>query len=470
MQELTDPDTAGETVRDAHRRLSIPAVAAISAALALCTLAIPAANGYDPWAWLVWGREIGRGTLDTSGGPSWKPLPMAGTVVLAPFGALAPAAWLVVTRTLGFMCVAFTFRIARRYAGVTAGALAVGLLVLSPDPDPRFVRLLLEGHSGLATATFALWAFERHLDRHVGQALVVGTALALLRPEAWPFLCVYAVWIWRRDPRRRPLVVACLASIPLLWFVPDWWGSGSPLHGADAAQVAFRDTTNRIELAFRRAGELVLVPAWIAAAVGVVSAVRRRERALVVAAVAALVWIALVIAMTAVFHYAALSRFFLPSVAVACVLGGIGVVRAVDALPSGSARTVTSLVMVAVFAIAAAPRATGLTDVVDEVQEQARVESDLLDVLDEVGGAEVVLSCGEITVDGWGGMRPALAWHLDVAMSDLGYGPLDADGIVLARPGSRRDGSLTLAPDPDVELIGANDRWAVYAVDCTPSG
>src|SRR5258707_7212296 len=31
---------------------------------------------YDPYAWLIWGRQIGDGTLDTVAGPSWKPLPV----------------------------------------------------------------------------------------------------------------------------------------------------------------------------------------------------------------------------------------------------------------------------------------------------------------------------------------------------------------------------------------------------------
>jgi hypothetical protein len=469
VSNLTDQHSLSHDVDTGRRRLSIPVVAAISFAAAVVTLLVPAANGYDPWAWLVWGGEISQGTLDTTGGPSWKPLPVVGTVVLAPLGTAAPTIWLLVTRTIGFMGIAFTYRLAARYAGVAAGALAVGLLLLSPDPDPRFVRLLLEGHSGLATATLALWAFERHLDRRFGEALVVGTALALLRPEAWPFLALYAVWVWRADRRLRALVAGCLVSVPLLWFVPDWWGSGSPLHGADAAQVAFRDTTNRIELAIRRAGELVIVPAWIAAGFGVISAVRRRERALVAAAGAAAVWIALVIAMTAVFHYAALSRFFLPAVAVASVLAGIGIVRALEAVPTGPSRIMACLVLVAVGAVTAAPRAAGITDVMAEVREQARLEADLLDVLDQVGGIAIVASCGPISVDGWGGMRPALAWHLGVPMSRLGYGPLDAEGIVLARPGSRRDASLTLAADPTVELLAANDRWAVYAVDCVPS-
>ena len=31
---------------------------------------------YDPWAWLIWGRELLHGGLETAAGPSWKPLPV----------------------------------------------------------------------------------------------------------------------------------------------------------------------------------------------------------------------------------------------------------------------------------------------------------------------------------------------------------------------------------------------------------
>jgi hypothetical protein len=442
-------------------------VAALSLVVAIASFAIPAVNGYDPWAWLVWGREIPLGRLDTTGGPSWKPLPVVATVVLSPLGSLAPGAWLLVTRALGVMAIAFTYRIGARYAGRVAGLVAVALLVLGPDADPRFVRLLLEGHTGIATATLTLWAFERHLDGRRAEALLIGTALGLLRPEAWPFLGLYAVWLWRTELRIRPLVVGCLASIPLLWFVPDWIGSGSPWNGADVAQVAFRDTTNRIELAFRRAGELVVLPAWIAAAAGVVSAARRGERALLVAAMAAIAWTALVIAMTAAFHYAALSRFFMPAVAIVCILAGIGVARVVASVPAGLRVLVASglVVLLVPFLL---PRLSGIPDVLNVAHEQAMVEDDFRDVFDGVGGTAWVLGCGAVTVDPRGGMRPVLAWLMEVPMSSVGYGPLDEPGVVFARPGSPLDTELTELDDPEIVTVARNERWSVYAVECSP--
>jgi hypothetical protein len=41
---------------------------------------------YDPWAWIMWGREIVHVDLNTTGGPSWKPLPMFFTIPFSLFG------------------------------------------------------------------------------------------------------------------------------------------------------------------------------------------------------------------------------------------------------------------------------------------------------------------------------------------------------------------------------------------------
>src|SRR4051812_35965806 len=50
---------------------------------------------YDPWAWIMWGREIAHFDLNTTGGPSWKPLPILFTIPFSVFGDdVAPYLWL----------------------------------------------------------------------------------------------------------------------------------------------------------------------------------------------------------------------------------------------------------------------------------------------------------------------------------------------------------------------------------------
>ena len=58
-------------------------LAALALIVGALSLLIPSTPSYDPWAWIVWGREIVHFKLDTTGGPSWKPLPMIFTTVFA---------------------------------------------------------------------------------------------------------------------------------------------------------------------------------------------------------------------------------------------------------------------------------------------------------------------------------------------------------------------------------------------------
>jgi hypothetical protein len=105
----------------------------------------------------------------------------------------------------------------------------------------KYVRDAALGNSEPLLAAVVLWAFERHLDGRRDHALYLGVLAALLRPEAWPFLGLYGLWLWFRDPRLRARLVAFAALIPALWFLPEWWGSGDPLRDyyLGGTQVAF---------------------------------------------------------------------------------------------------------------------------------------------------------------------------------------------------------------------------------------
>ena len=65
------------------------------------SLRLPAIVGYDPWVWLIWGRELTSGTLSSDGTIAWKPLPVLVTALLVPFGEAAPQLWLLVSRAVG---------------------------------------------------------------------------------------------------------------------------------------------------------------------------------------------------------------------------------------------------------------------------------------------------------------------------------------------------------------------------------
>src|SRR6202453_5421661 len=66
--------------------LAIVGLALIAGAV---SLRLPSTPNYDPWVWLIWGREIVHGQLSTTGGPTLKPLAMVFTTIVAPFGSAA---------------------------------------------------------------------------------------------------------------------------------------------------------------------------------------------------------------------------------------------------------------------------------------------------------------------------------------------------------------------------------------------
>ena len=95
-------------------------------ALAALTLLAPSSPSYDPFAWLVWGRELMPGAggepFGLAGGPSWKPLPVLFTTPFALAGDAAPALWLLVARAGLLLALAGAFALGRRLARRLAGA------------------------------------------------------------------------------------------------------------------------------------------------------------------------------------------------------------------------------------------------------------------------------------------------------------------------------------------------------------
>ena len=216
---------------------------AVALSIGALSLLIPSTPSYDPWAWLVWGREIVHLNLQTTGGPSWKPLPMIFTTVFALFGSAAPDLWLVVARAGAVMAVVMTFKIAWRLthdlgvgerrsalrtgalvrlASLLAGAIAAGSLINSPG----FVTDNALGYSEGLAAALVLIAVDRHLDGAPRQAFVVGFFAALDRPELWILWVPYGLYLCWRDPSTRRLVLGLFVLIPALWFLPELWGSG----------------------------------------------------------------------------------------------------------------------------------------------------------------------------------------------------------------------------------------------------
>ena len=80
-----------------------------------------------------------------------------------------------------------------------------------------------------------LAAVGRHLAGRTRHAFLFGIGAALLRPEAWPLIGLYGLWLLARS-RAAKLVAAAFVSLPLLWLLPELSGSGDLLRAAHRAR------------------------------------------------------------------------------------------------------------------------------------------------------------------------------------------------------------------------------------------
>ncbi len=441
--------------------------------LAAVSLVLPSEPSYDPWAWIVWGREITELGLDTSRGPSWKPLPVAFTTLFAPLEhideGLPAAMWLVVARAGALLAVAMVFRLARRLAGpglvtgVAAGVIAAVALVLTPN----WLRNMAHGNEAPLAVGLMLWAIERHLDGKRSQALVLAFLGCLLRPEVFPFLAGYGLWLWRAEPGTRRLLVGLAVALPVLWLVPEWIGSGNPLSAGEQARNEPPWSLSLKEhpwlAALGRAHDLGGLPLELGAVVAVVFAWRERSsptgRATVALAVVAVLWIALVTAMTQG-GFSGSPRYFLPAVVIVCVLGAVGAARLVALVP----RAGLAAALAVVLALAAYPwaseHARGLPNQATDAQRLAQLQADLGATVRRAGGPEAVQAYGAPAVNAAFDTR--LAWEAEVPISAVAESP--GDGLIFfskARKSGRPFRANLLATVPRT-WPGAG-RWRILS-------
>ena len=124
-----------------RRPSSLVIAAGACVALALLTLLLPSGVTYDPYAWLIWGRDLAHLDFVTSGGgTSWKPLPAIVAAILSPLESGQAQGWLVVARAGGLFAAFMAFRVAWRLTpgrwGWLAGSAAGATFVLTHEGVP----------------------------------------------------------------------------------------------------------------------------------------------------------------------------------------------------------------------------------------------------------------------------------------------------------------------------------------------
>jgi hypothetical protein len=430
-------------------------------AVAALSLLAPWTPSYDPWAWLIWGREVGGLDLDTTAGPAWKPLPVLVTTALAPLGGAAPALWLAVARAGGLLAVVLAFSLAARLAGGRGRWFAGAVAALGLLATAGFLRGVAGGSSEGVLVALVLLAVDRHLAERHGQAFGLLVAASLLRPEAWPFLVAYAAWLWRRDPGARTITLAGLAVVPTLWFLPELWGSGDLLRSSDRAQVP---NPGQPALAERPALEalegfvtMIPVPVFLLALGATALAIAKREAVLLALAGGAATWVALVAAM-AELGFSGEDRYLLAAAALVAVLGGAGAERLYD-LAALRVPRIVAPAAAAILAVAVAASLPSARRLGDELAYAAELRSDLSAAVERAGGPERLRSCGPMYAGRY--RFPLVAWHLGAHISDLSLTP-HAPGVVFRSKLTPTEPTSPSLP-AGFELLGAEGSWEVHA-------
>jgi hypothetical protein len=429
-------------------------------AVAAVSLLVASEPVYDAWSWLVWGRELAGLGFDATTGPTWKPLPVVIAVPLSLAGDAAPELWLVLVRAAWLLALVLAADIALSLTGgasralrALAAAFAVAVIVLLRDDATQWSRQVAGGMAEPLLVAVVLGAVRAGLAQRPRSALVLGALAALLRPEAFPLLALYALWCWRTDPRARPVAIGVALAVPLLWIAP-------PLLAGDTGGTARAqtETSNPLE-ALGWAAVLPLAVAWPLAL-----AALRDRRARVLGA-GALAWIAIVAAMTLA-GFPGLPRFMAPAAAIAGVLGGAGLAALL-----GGSRARARPALAALAAVALAITAIGLPGRVAELSQgwdsAARISDShdrLRDLVDRVGPRRL-FACGRLATSDVL-VRTLLSWELDVPLSrvvSFGTRPRLSGAFVVglqASPGLRQDVREA------AQLVAADGEWSVYSIDC----
>jgi hypothetical protein len=440
----------------------------------------PTVPSYDPFSWIVWGREVTDPHLSfyVGNGPSWKPLPFFFTSIYGAFGGIAPALW-VVTERVGAIAGLFgAFRLSallcRRaglpgWSGAVAGAVAIAGIVLS-DPGSPWAYYFFRGASEPILIAVWLWAIDRLLaGRHLTAYLLL-TAEGLMRPEAWPFLLGYGIWLWLHRPELRWWVIGGLVLQPAGWFGPPWISTGQPfLAATHAADYNGQLGANPLATVLKRGESLQPLPSLGLAVVATVLALwRGRDRVVLGLAAATAAWWVIVVGMTED-GYPGLQRFFLPAAAMICVLAGLGLVQlsavvaelVVDdvgrlltragGLLASVGRSlvggrVAIAVLVGVLLLALSGTYVGRRWRYAQAQEPLAATAvtridDLGVAIRRLGGTRALLPCGSSVVTINHSLQTALAWKLGTTLARVDT-VLTRPGIAFVGPRDTIDGGV----------------------------
>jgi hypothetical protein len=446
--------------------------------LALATIslfALPRGLGYDPWSWVIWGREVAHLQLDTkAAATAVKPLPIIVTTLLAPTGSLAPTLWLLIARTATLLSLALTFWLGRKLGGIGAGVVAVVGLAVSN----QFLNyLFMDGMSEPMAAAAILAAADNHLQSRRLPTMLCLVAAALLRPEAWFFLIAYCVWLGVHATTVRRLWLAAVAvAVPSSWFVIDWFGSRQLLRSAGAASQTSQGgplLTREPGLAtIRETWQLMSGPFVVLFLLGLATALllwlrSGRVRPTGWLCVAALSWLVIAAAMAQARIATGAPRYLLPAAALACVVAGVFVADCVRVivrlLPDTRAGVAVAVLGVLALGGLCGGRFVHTAHLLKSGEQQSRRLSqssqNVAMAIAHAGGRDALVRCGPISTMAF--QVPIVAWRLRVPVGEVTITP-SVPGVVLQQARLPRIPAALSHSYRNLGSVGPVDqRWTV---------
>jgi hypothetical protein len=302
-----------------------------------------------------------------------------------------------------------------------------------------------------------------------------------MRPEAWPFLALYGLWLWFTDPHLRRRLVVFAVLVPAVWFLPEWWGSGDPLRAGSRANApnpgsaAFDDIPAFAVL--HRFVQVTIAPVELGTIVAVAYAavMWRRVRAegqTLALAIGGLGWFVVVAAMTQA-GFAGNQRYLIVTTSIVCVLGGMGAVRVLQGVESVARRWFGARRAPAITAAALLVGVlAGSPTIVAKANNEARVRGgleheaylwhDLKGLIDEAGGKQRLLACGGIFSGPF--QTQMVAYELGIHGIQVGWKITPPPGVVF-RTRTVPDGPLVTKPTDDrYRLVATNGKWRLLTV------
>jgi hypothetical protein len=368
--------------------------------------------GFDPYGWLSWGHQTLAGNLDTNAAPSWKPLPYLFTTVYAFAGHYEMRLWMFTSAAISLAGVVFAGRLAYKLTGasprrpwaawVAAAFAGLALLGIRDELGYSYFHYILSSQSDPMIVTFCLAAIDCHLDDRPRAAFVLGSLAALGRPEVWPFLGLYTIWLWREHPRTRLMLVIGVVLMALLWFGIPALTSRSWFVAADNANGSGRAPQgDRVTAVIHRFIDLHHWPLELAALIGVGLAGLRRDRTWLALAGGVVVWVIVEIAF-ALHGWPGLGRYMFEAAGVMIVLAGAAVGRLLAgvaisprlALPPWAGAALVALLVVALIPPAISAAHLEHADILHQRKRTAEITR-LATVVSLLGGAARVRGCGE---------------------------------------------------------------------------